>query len=674
MTAILTEAGASRAAGPGAPGWGSDHPAGRDDAAAAVAIAQLHWRLAAALSATGQMRVSWDGGRTYPARRERPISPRPPPQPTTIPVYDRERGTGQLLACDFDVGRARAAGAADPLARVAADAGHLASLVERLGGTSIQDLSPAGGRHLYVLWAIPQPWLELKQLAAGLARRYPSLDTSPMASITGQIRPPGSRYKSVGGRSPGWQVLTVSLASALAAAATPCGAPVWNALLAEFAAELAAVTADSYPVSAGPPAPVTVSRDTAGVPWLPRPGGPFPLRPDLLHIAETGSYRQTRYPSGSEARQAILCCAAARGWSLDDVTTAMTRGGWPGLARLYTRYASTSRPGAIRRDWQKAVTRITRKTSSPISHIKENYSHPPAMGLTDRDVRDLSALNVYQQIRIWENARWLAERDSERRAGWGRAAVSIRLALRALGAAAQMAGSLEVEFGCRDLALIAKVSYRTMADALRAIRADDDPLALCVRRGQGLRADRYRLRIPDAYAEDAAWRRWRSGKVEPVHRVFRVLGGAAALVYEALAADPATTAEIQRFAVLSATAADRALRLLGEHGLAERHRGGWCRGPVMLDEAAAATGADALEGEIRRAYVSQRDSWWGYLTGPDLPSASEPGVQRYPARMRGSGVGRLAVSRGPPAGAERFDEALQIVGDLLGARPLRATG
>jgi DNA-binding transcriptional ArsR family regulator len=123
------------------------------------------------------------------------------------------------------------------------------------------------------------------------------------------------------------------------------------------------------------------------------------------------------------------------------------------------------------------------------------------------------------------------------------------------------------------------------------------------------RADRYQLRIPDAYADSVRWRRRRAGRVEAAHPVFLVLGGAAALVYDALGWDEARGAEVARAARLSPSAVSAALRVLAEHGLAERTRQGWRRGPAVLDDVAEASGAAELHRERAERYERDRENW-----------------------------------------------------------------
>jgi hypothetical protein len=83
--------------------------------------------------------------------------------------------------------------------------------VARCGGQVLADVSPSGGRHVFVALAAALPWLELRDVARALALRFPSIDTAPMSSLGGQISPPGSRHKSGG-----WRLLSVSLEDAAA--------------------------------------------------------------------------------------------------------------------------------------------------------------------------------------------------------------------------------------------------------------------------------------------------------------------------------------------------------------------------------------------------------------------------------------------------------------------------
>ena len=123
------------------------------------------------------------------------------------------------------------------------------------------------------------------------------------------------------------------------------------------------------------------------------------------------------------------------------------------------------------------------------------------------------------------------------------------------------------------------------------------------------RADRYQLRIPDRYADSVRWRRRRAGRIEAAHPAFLALGGTSALVYEVLDQAEARGAEVARAARLSASATVAALRVLAEHGLAERGPRGWRRGDASPDEVATSTGAADLQREREERYRRDRESW-----------------------------------------------------------------
>ena len=87
------------------------------------------------------------------------------------------------------------------------------------------------------------------------------------------------------------------------------------------------------------------------------------------------------------------------------------------------------------------------------------------------------------------------------------------------------------------------------------------------------------------------------------------LGGTAALVYQVLDQAEARGAEVARAARLSASATSAALRVLAEHGLAERGPGGWRRGAVALADVAESTGAADLQREREERYRQDREGW-----------------------------------------------------------------
>ena len=457
----------------------------------------------------------------------------------------------------------------------------------RCGGQVLADAAPSGGRHVFVVFAAALPWRELRDLCRAVALRFPAVDPAPMASLGGQVSPPGSRHKRGG-----WRTLTTPLSQARAAIEHPAGPVVWAALLAEFAAELQQAGQLAHAAAA---AVSEAELDDAGVPWVPRLGGRAPLGAELGQTARTGEWDRSRYRGRSEARMAVLCAAAARGWCLADVRSAAGSGSWRGLAALYHR---RSEPGRMDRllayEWRKAIGFVTGE---------KNVRHRPTSDRNQRPPVDEPALAAeYGLIRQWLTAVLIAVEDPERVKGWGGRVIAVRLVLLALGQAAMVSGSSVLEFGCRNLALHSALSHRTVARILRMLRDEPDPLVDLVNRRQAARADRYQLRIPDAYADSARWRRRRAGRVEAAHLAFLALGGAAALTYQVLDGTEARAAEVARAARLSSSATSAALRTLAGHGLAERGRGGWRRGAAGLDDVAEATGAAEIHRERTERY------------------------------------------------------------------------
>ena len=574
---------------------------------------------------TQHARVSRDGGRTYPARHARRLPADPPDQPCTVPVYDPGTATGRMLAIDLDPGRADRAvhdGAIQhdhELRRaragvVRAQAEALTGLVARCGGQVLADVSPSGGRHVFILFAAALPWRELRDVAHALALRFPSIDTAPMSSLGGQISPPGSRHKSGG-----WRVLSVSLEDARAAVEHPNGPEVWAGLLAELAGELRQIERGT---ESRDQVADDAELDDTGVPWVPRLGGRASLGAELEQVARSGRWDRSHYPGRSEARMAILGAAAARGWRLGDVRSAIASGAWRGLAGLYER---RSEPGRLDRllpyEWRKSIAKISGEKNVRQWHTSDETSRPPV---------DESALAAeYGRIRQWMTATLCAAEDPERVKEWGGRAIAVRLVLLALGQAAMVSGSSTIEFGIRNLALHSALSHRTVSRVLRILREEPDPLIDLVSPRRMARADRYALRIPDRYADSVRWRRRRAGRVEAAHPVFLVLGGTAALVYQVLDRAEARGAEVARAARLSASATSATLRVLAEHGLAERGPGGWRRGAIALDQVAESTGAADIQREREERYRQDREGWRArlrqYQGAKHLPVTSRDG-------------------------------------------------
>ena len=119
--------------------------------------AEAAWRaVTASIAGTPHVRISRDGGRTYPARHARPLPAAPPGQPCTVPVYDPGAGTGRMLALDLDLSRGD----------VDRQAGELVRLLERLGARHVADVSPGEGRSARLVSRQPLEGSRTQELVA----------------------------------------------------------------------------------------------------------------------------------------------------------------------------------------------------------------------------------------------------------------------------------------------------------------------------------------------------------------------------------------------------------------------------------------------------------------------------------------------------------------------------
>lgn len=500
------------------------------------------------------MRVSRDGGRTYPASRQRQLTERLPGQPAAVPTFD-QHGCTRVLALDFDAKGQNSSLCGDlsgPEA-VAKDVATLHALVSPHGGQLIVDESPNGGRHAYLVLDRPAPHHQVVPVMRALASRLPTLDVQPMISVHGLIRPPGARHASGGHQ----QLLTdLHVAARIAREGnTPA---VWEALR-----RLASPTETSPPPSSGPPAAKPVS------------GG---LTASVLAIARDGD--TNAYKSPSEARQAVLTACARRGWDLVDVAGRVEDGRWPGLAQCYARYGRHSR-AALGRDWRKAIALVEKQPPRSATSVSVRMQHKGA------EVTPPSPTG-YQQIRAWETATRICERTR-----WHDAPTLI-LIIRALGQIAQRNATMTVDHGDRALSLATGLDIATVSRGLAVLRAEADPVLerILADRGHGL-PDVYELRIPTDLEAEAERRPWRPGEIHALRPCFWSLGRVAGFVYEAIARSPVPT---DREAIVDEVPyADSAVRLalatLEGWNLIQRGDGGWTLDSTTPDHVAERCGA-----------------------------------------------------------------------------------
>jgi DNA-binding transcriptional ArsR family regulator len=511
--------------------------------------------LAHLLAGQPRVRLSRDGGRSYPQKHERTLTATLPTFPAAVRIFGKD-GTCAAIFLDFD---SSVAG----IDWVEADVRAVQTWLHSVGARWIEDYSPNGGRHVYIPLEQRVTFSEARDLVEALGTRYRSLDKTPHQNLLhGCMRTPGSPHKRGG-----YQELAMSLSMAYDVARRPNSATVWGAMNADLAGEIAAVKALRLEG--------TITPATAETPRLLHPAGRMSRTMQLM--AQTGLYDTNRYASDSDARQAIVTGAAAAGIELVDVERRMLQGTWPGLASFYARYASRHRVPALRRDWLNAVAYLSknpgsrdRKNNARISPTSQPATQPPVLqGNPISSNPDVE----HRFIRTWRNALRLKEHAySDSRTGLAR-----RIVLRSLGEAAHMTASRFIEFGDRSIAVATGLDHTTVGSHLRALRNEKDPLVTLVERGRGTKGDLYMLTVPEEVKTAAEDLTWRKGKIHALRPVFRELGLPAAFVYEALEHSPGlSTSEIVKLTRLSRTAASEALEVMAAWNMIARNNArGW---------------------------------------------------------------------------------------------------
>lgn len=209
----------------------------------------------------------------------------------------------------------------------------------------------------------------------------------------GLIRPPGARH-----RSGGFQVLHGPLGAAVALARAGNPPTVWRNLQHALAAELAALTTPTPGADAA-----AVDTDAGGAAaegFAARRGGPRELAVDHLRIATAGIYDTGRYPTPSEAWQAVLTAAVWAGHTLSFVLGRMHTGRWPGFQAFYTRYRTpAARRQALLRDWRTGVALVTAAKAKPSTSSLVRQS-PTSTPNTHRRVTGTAQTNSKHPRRV----------------------------------------------------------------------------------------------------------------------------------------------------------------------------------------------------------------------------------------------------------------------------------
>ncbi|MCG2623011.1 MarR family transcriptional regulator [Arthrobacter sp. I2-34] len=566
--------------------------------------------LAPLLAGQPRVRLSRDGGRSYPQKHERDLTAALPSVPAAVRIFGKD-GTCAAICLDFD------SSLAGP-DWVEADVRAIQSWLHRCGARWIEDYSPSGGRHLYVPLERRATFTEARDLVEALGARHRSLDKTPHQNLLhGCIRTPGSRHKRGG-----HQQLAMSLSLAYDVARRPNSYAVWTAMTADLADEIAAVRDLRLEQEYRPALPA--DPDPAEL------GNNGRMSRAMQRLAVSGMYEAGRYGSDSEARQGVITGAAAAGLSLLEVDRRMKQGLWPGLASFYARYPARHRMPALRRDWNNAVRHL-RQHAGEAPRKKDVNKYPTSQLPSQARVgqgseNTMTDENEHRFIRTWRNALALAEK----RYGDTRAGLARKMVLRSLGEAAHKSASRFVEFGVRSLAVATGLDHTTVSSHLRALRAEPDPLLVLIEAGRGTRGDLYQLQIPEQLREHSEAAAWRRGKLHALRPVFRELGLPAAFVYEALEHSPTSlsTAELMRITGLSRPAVAQALESMAAWNLVQRDDNWSVVAATSLRAVAELLGVLEAVAEQLARYRAERAAWREWLArhvvvSPLLPSPDD---------------------------------------------------
>ncbi|MBN1172908.1 MAG: hypothetical protein JXA67_12100 [Micromonosporaceae bacterium] len=584
----LTPADGAALVPPGPSTSGDKHPSGlgcppdRDDDREAAATV---WHaLADELTRTGTMRLRRYSRalrrHTYPS--DQPITPDLPTRPAALRLYDH-RGVAHVLALDFD---AKHHGAA----RVTDDVRQASTLLRQLGARIIEDVAASGGRHLWIPLTIPINVDQARQLATACRRLWPTLDISPTVNPTdGCLTAPGSPCKD--GQ---YRRLVTPLAQAVDAVHHRSA----HDLVPRALERLTTLSPTTQPPAPRPPA-------TA----------PRPLSPVHTAIATHGTWPADRTtPDGrpwtrSEACWAVLAAAAARGWTLDDVTDHLDTGRWPGLLALYTGRYRWQWRRRLHAEWIKALTTQRPSTDPPQEQLTTGGA---ALRVTERD-----------HARRWITI-MMAVSDELTPT---KTRHNTRALLYGLAWLAWRQGKRYVEAGTRSYARATggMIDHTTAAEILRAVRdlpAGQCPLQL-LSTGRGTHGDLYELVIPPDFEHLATdpdtWIEPRPiagvfGTRDPDRPRHVLLGATGWRLHQVLTAGVTGTAtQLARAAGISRAQAHTLLPVLVRLRLARPTTSGshqhWQLGTASTDEAGGAVDAQAHLDAIDTRHRAERARW-----------------------------------------------------------------
>jgi hypothetical protein len=471
-----------------------------------------------------------------------------PVRPAAVMLHGADGSVG-TLCLDLDTSKALQ-GVVD------SDAARLRDMLTTCGVVFVEDFSPSGGRHLYIPLQERLSAEKARELVEALALTAASLDPSPHQNITdGCIRVPGSAHKTGG-----HQTLITPLTQAYDVLRRRNPGTAVAALCAALAPELTRNRVLKARQARTPTLQSTAAAQLLAV----TTGGESPLR----RIARTGLYDTARYKSPSEARMAVLNHFSACGWTLAQVQNELA-GQFPGLAALYGSPAKQNR--LIEQEWAKAESwtktkpRERRGKDAFINNTSPTF---PTGGAATKPSR----AGLHQLVNDLENVLYAV--FDHRLKARGREGLSLRFLLRSLLAYMRTKETDLLDVGCRTLAASMGKHHVTIARLLPVLVQASDGILTKVADARHKAADVYLVQLPEQYQQLARELTWRKGKIHSIRPIFRALGDASALVYEAIerGRHSPTSAELIRNSGISRSTVEKALTAM--EGLGMIHRDG----------------------------------------------------------------------------------------------------
>jgi DNA-binding transcriptional regulator YhcF (GntR family) len=311
---------------------------------------------------------------------------------------------------------------------------------------------------------------------------------------------------------------------------------------------------------------------------------------------------------------AILNHFAACGWTREQVQNELGSQ-FAGLAGLYG--TTTKQERLLPTEWAKAqaftanrtATKGTpRKAGEKTALINNTSPTKPTGGALKP-----SPAAIHQLVNDLENIVYaiLDHRLQTR----GRESLGLRLLMRGLLGYMRTMQTDILDVGCRTLAVAMGKHHVTIARLLPILAKASDGILAKVADARHKSADVYVIQLPEHYKQLARDLTWRKGQVHAVRPVFRALGDAAALIYEAIerGRHSPTTAEIVRTTGISRNAVTKALAEMEALAMIKRHGRHWKTTAVNLTNLAARLGVlDDYQAHISRNR-HERAAWHAYL-------------------------------------------------------------